>query len=160
MCELLVPALYSQAGAALHSQPCNLGPSWRLLEGSCGVLVFARPCLLPAPAQNVPGPLGCTGTRAAQGAWASPIVRFLVLTKGQSVLTQRVGKAAAGFLQKLENSHFEAGLSSRVVLDVRQTDADPSRMIRAQTSLIIFIASVLCVRRAEKLVQLAAAQLA
>ena len=51
------------------------------------------------------------------------IVLFLVFIRGQSVLTQRVGEAAAGFLQKLGNSHFEADLLSRVGLEVWQNDA-------------------------------------
>ena len=52
------------------------------------------------------------------------IVLFLVFIRGQSVLTQRVGEAAAGFLQKLVgNSHFEADLLSRVGLEVWQNDA-------------------------------------
>ena len=55
------------------------------------------------------------------------IVLFLVFTRGQSVLTQRVDKATAGFLQKPEVSPFEAGMLSRVGLDTSQTDAVAKR---------------------------------
>ena len=54
------------------------------------------------------------------------IVLFPVFIRGQSVLTQRVGEAAAGVLlctKRTKVSPFEAGMLSRVGLDASQTDA-------------------------------------